>query len=101
LVFKWFVFKDYTTSNLPLPPPAKVDGGDDVGGDDTNKQFGIIYDVQGDVTKPERAPGDQSPHVLILQIVDDGGKLKIKIEIHNICFEDILALVVCSPLCAI
>ena len=50
-----------------------MDSSDDVGEDDQNKQFGIIYDVQGDVTKPGRAPGDQSPHVLILQIVDDGG----------------------------
>lgn len=72
---------DYISTNLPLP--TKIDGSNSPGKLlEETKTLGTIFEVQGDVTKPERAPGDKSARVLILQIVDDGGEKSSFLKIN-------------------
>lgn len=62
---------DYQSTNLPLPPA------DETTLPASNLPPATLYDVQGDVTKPVRAPNDRSGHALILQMVDMGGNFFI------------------------
>lgn len=65
-------WSDYESANLPLELVEEIDARTAA----STVGSGSLYSVQGDVTRPERAPDDNSTHALILQTVDDGGELR-------------------------
>ncbi|KAL3070820.1 hypothetical protein niasHT_037796 [Heterodera trifolii] len=62
----------YISTNLPLP--TNDDGNDQRPGTSTSTRVeGFLFDVLGDVTRPQRALSDHSKQALILHAVDDRG----------------------------
>jgi hypothetical protein len=58
--------------------------------------IGNIFDVQGDLSRPQRAPGDSCPKALILQPVDDGGQPNLGVGNFQCQFQAISVSAACS-----